>query len=216
MIITLPTLAVLFIAAFFGYCSMSGVDVAWALGTSGWAAPPGSRLAGTDIGGKSLDQISSLVENLPNDFNSLSVWLAENPDAFQIQNNKYIVSTSPDEFALSVVPGEFGLNIDITAMRREIALLDEKTKDPWAIGSRLKLWDEPPTIPIKLKIDREKSSEFLTSIKSVYDREPVDARLDLANRTITSALDGLDIDIDSTLENIPEVIEKIGDFPVKI
>jgi len=216
LIITLPSLVVLFIAAFLGYCSLSGVDFAWALGTSGWAAPPGSKLAGTDIGGKSLDQISEVVETLQDGFNSLSVWLVEDPAVLQIQNGDYFVSTSQDEFALSVAPPEFGFNVDITAMRREIALLDEKTKDPWKIGSRLKLWDEPPSIPVKLKTDPDKSRAFITAIKKEYDRAPVDARLDFSNRTIAPALDGLNIDVESTLENIPEDIEKIRDFPVKI
>ena len=29
---------------FFGYLSLSGIDTTWAIGTSGWVAPPGSKI----------------------------------------------------------------------------------------------------------------------------------------------------------------------------
>ncbi len=207
---------VLLILAFGIYLSSAGVDMAWAVGTSGWVAPPGSTLAGRNIGGKTFDEVDSILGELAAEFSVLSVWLVEESLVLSVIEGDINLSTIAGEVAVSVAPLEFGLSLNVHAMAVELASLDEKSGDPLLIRDRLELWAEPPTIPVVLTIDETAVQEYMEGVRSTIDCEPINAELDLANRRIASARDGLAVDIDATIENIPTSLETLYDVPVEL
>jgi vancomycin resistance protein YoaR len=207
---------VLLILAFGIYLSSAGVDMAWAVGTSGWVAPPGSTLAGHNIGGKTFDEVDSILGELAEEFSGLSVWLVEESLVLSVMEGDINLSTIAGEVAISVAPVDFGLSLDVHAMAVELASLDEKSGDPLLIRDRLELWAAPPTITIVLTIDERAVQEYMEGVKSTIDCEPINAELDLANRRIASARDGLAVDIDATIENIPTSLETLYDVPVEL
>ncbi len=208
-------LVALLVLAFIIYLSSAGIDLAYAIGASGWAAPPGTTLARRDIGGKSPDQVEGLIDQLSTDFGNLSVWLAET-SLISVADNEFTPSTALDEVAVSVSPTEIGLSLDVHSMRSEIADLGETSADPWSVPHRLRLWREPPVIPVRLSVDEEAAREFLNGTKSKVDREPVDASLDLANFRISPSRDGLKIDVDATVAKIPRTLEALDDLAVEL
>ncbi len=210
------SIIVLLILAFAIYLSSAGIDFSWAAGTSGWVAPPGSRLAGHDIGGKSIDDVDSILDRMSEEFSGLSVWLVESPLIPSVVAGDFSFSTVMDEVALSVAPEEFGLSFDIAAMQSEIAALDKTSADLLSVRDRIALWKEPPEIKIRLSLDENIAREYLEGVKSTIDCEPVDAMLDLANYRISPAGDGLNVDIDSILSKVPTIIDALCDLPVEL
>lgn len=208
-----PIIAVIVLAgAVAGWLYYSGIDPAWIAGTSGWVAPPGSKLAGKPIGGKSYDEIAHALDGFSTDFANLSVWLVEESVASSVVENEFAVSTVGDDIVLSVAPVEFGLSIDLDSLQNELTSLHEKSEDILAVGERIRLWNSPPEIPLKLSVDEDAAGEYMSGVKSTVDCEPVDAVLDLASRTVRAARDGIEVDIESTLEGIPEIIPQISDI----
>ncbi|MCX6646642.1 MAG: VanW family protein [bacterium] len=198
------------------WLSSSGVDMAWALGTSGWVAPPGSKLAGHDIGGKSFEEISETLGKMNDDFAVVSVWLAEPSFMTSIVQSDFSLTTYGDELVITESPINIGLMLDENSMRREIASLNETAGDLWKFPDRIKMWQEPPAIDAKFMLDEESARNFLTGVKSTVDTEPIDAKLDFSNHQISAAHDGLSLDIDATLQNIPTNLTEIGDIPVEL
>ncbi len=212
----IPALLLVIGASGFGYLNSTGVDIQWAAGTSGWAAPPGTMLAGNDIGGKSYDEITATLESLPGEFANLSVWLVEDPFTVSIVTQEYNVSTAGDWIVLSVAPVEFGLSLNIDGTRRQLDSMNAAAGNTMAFGERLDLWQNPPVLPLVMKIDEEAVRTWVESVKSTVDCEPVDAVMDLPTQTIHPANDGLEVNVELTLENLPDAIENLEDIMVAL
>jgi len=204
------------ILAFAIYLASSGIDMAWAVGTSGWIAPPGSRLAGKDIGGKSLDDVDGILGELASEFANLSVWISEDPYLIDLAPGAFPLSSADTEVALSVTPLEFGISLDLNKMSNRVAALDATSNDIWALTDRLTLWTEPPEIPVILTLDDDKALACLEGVRSTVDCEPVEALLDLANRQIIPAMDGIEVDVAATLENIPLELDTLIHIPITL
>jgi vancomycin resistance protein YoaR len=215
-LIAAVAVAIVITASGFGYLSSNGVDVAWAIGTSGWTAPPGATLAGRDIGGKSFDEITGMLDEFPGEFCAVSVWLVEESVSVSFVASEYDVSTVGDWIVMSVTPDEFGLSLDLNQARLELDALNDTASRTFAITDRVKLWKEPPEMPLRLAVDEQAVRDYLESVKSTVDCEPVDAALDLAARTIRSARDGMDVDVDKTLENLPNAVSSLDDVLVAL
>ncbi len=213
---TIPALLIIAGIGGCSYLSLSGIDTTWAIGTSDWIAPPGTTLAGNDIGGRTFEQLTDALNTLPYEFSGLSVWLIESAVCLSIVDGEYTISTVSDEVALSVAPLELGLSIDIECMRGEIGDLNEIAGNMMAVGSRLRLWRNPPSIPVKLAIDRDTARAYLEGAKSVIDCEPIDAAWVPGAREIVPPRDGLSLDIDATLESVPAVLDKLEDILVTL
>ncbi len=207
---------VMAVVAALAWLSSAGIDMVWALGTSGWVAPPGAVLLGHDIGGKSFDEINDTLEQISDDFSMISVWLVESSVMESVVRSEFTLSTFTDEIVLSVAPDKFGLLLDTNAMRREIASLNETAEDPWKFIDRIKLWQEPPSIDARVSIDENLVLDFLESVKSTVDCEPIDARLILEEHLISPAHDGIYLDIEASIQNIPTHLLEIAEIPVTL
>jgi len=209
-------LIVIVALALAGWLSYSGIDMAWALGTSGWAVPPGAKLAAEDIGGESLDRITARLDRLSDRFYGLSVWLIEDAVAPSTADAKSAVTPLTDMIALSVAPADLGLSVDVESVHRELESMIDASRPLWAIERRIELWNDPPQIPLRLSFDEDVAEDFLYGVKSTYDCEPIDAVMDLANRMVRPSRDGITIDIESTMGNIPTELTALGDFPIRL
>jgi len=207
---------VFFFVAFGIYLLSSGIDISYAVGTSGWVAPPGSKLAGHDIGGKSFNEVESLLENMNSEFSGLSVWIVESSLLPSVYAGDLNFTSSPDHFALSIAPDEFGLSMDLVSIEKELDSLDQTSNGILLFKDRLDLWNKPPEIDAKFSLDRDAAVKFLEGIKSTVDCEPVNASMDLANHRISPALDGVSVDIESTLAGIPSVFPSLIDIAVEL
>jgi vancomycin resistance protein YoaR len=212
----IPVLLVIAALAFFAYLAIARVSPLWAIGASGWTAPPGSEFGGVEIGGKNLDQTIAALSTVVEEFRGSRIWLVENPSHVSTVPGELTISTVGDEIAVSVAADELGIRIDIDTMRREIESLDNSSKSLLSIGHRLVMWNDPPSFDIPLKLTESAIRDGLREIKESTDREPLNARLDLTNRTVKPAHDGINIDIDSTFASIPRRIASPTDFAAKL
>ena len=217
ILITSPIVVVILaIVALAMWLSSSGIDMAWALGTSGWVAPPGSKLVGHDIGGKSFDEISETLGRINDDFAMVSVWLAEPSFMMSIVQSDFSLTIYEDDLVITEHPVNIGLILDVNTMRREIASLNETAGDIWKFSDRIKLWQEPPSIDAKFLLDEPYARNFLGGVKSTVDTEPINAQLSFADHLIVPAQDGTSLDIDATLINIPTMMTGIDDIPIEL
>lgn len=202
--------------AFMAWISSAGIDMAWALGTSGWVAPPGSKLVGHDIGGKSFEEISDALDRISTDFSIISIWMSEPSFMVSIVQSEFSITTFADEIVIKASPTEIGLILDVNTIRREIAALNETAEDLWKFSDRIKMWQEPPSIDAKFMLDEEYALNYLNGVKSTVDTEPVNAQLSLAEHIIVPACDGIELDIEASLQNIPLMLACIADIPVEL
>jgi len=199
-----------------GYLFSSGIDISYAVGTSNWIAPPGSKLAGHDIGGKTFNEVEDLLETMNSDFSGLSVWVVESSLMLSVYDGDFNFSSTPEHFALSVAPSEFGVSLDIDTMQKELDSLDQKSNDILLFKDRLELWNEPPVIDVRLTIDNGIALEFLDGVRSTVECEPVSATMDLPNHRITPSSPGVTIDPETILAGIPTIYPSIQNIPVEI
>ena len=203
-------------AGFYGYLSLVGIDPAWALGTSGWAAPPGATLAGRTIGGRPVGQLTDTVNQINKEFSGLSIWLVESPLAVSVVDGEFTVSTASEEVALSVAPEELGIRLDVQGILKDLARLEMRASDAFAVGERIELWKSPPELPARISTDLEAARSWIEAIRSTVECEPVDAALDLANRTIFPGRDGIKIDVGATLRSLPAELDSMDDLLVTL
>jgi vancomycin resistance protein YoaR len=211
-IISVPSILIILGIAVVSYLAVSGVNIAYAVGTSGWAAPPGTKIGTKDIGGKTLEEILPIIDEMDVEFGGVSVWLAENQDSLIRLEEYGSVSVVGDDFAISAAPSEIGLHLDTNYIKRQISSIADTSSELTAFNRRIALWQEPPSIDLKLALDEDQASEYLYSVKSTWDTEPVDAKMDLPNRLVHPSNDGIEIRPDETLALLPGEIEAVEDL----
>jgi vancomycin resistance protein YoaR len=214
-VILAPCIFVAILGAFYAYLSVAGIEPSWAVGTSTMVTPPGAKVAGYDIGGKNLDELNTAISTVVEEFAKTQVWLAENPSHLSQIKNDPMLSNSPDDLCISVAATDLGLTIDTDLLRNDLASFNGPG-GLLAIGKRIEMWNAPPDIPIKLKVDQFKARAKLEKIKKSKDHAPINAMMELDSHKIQPSKSGFAIDLDSTLANIPDSTIGFNDIAIQL
>ncbi|HDS30497.1 MAG TPA: hypothetical protein ENN67_05570, partial [Firmicutes bacterium] len=84
------------------------------------------------------------------------------------------------------------------------------------VSDRISLWRNPLEIPLGLRVDEKVVWYLVESVKSTVDSEPVDASMNLAEGIINAARDGIEVDIEKTVKNIPRTLSSLDDILVAL
>lgn len=103
--------------------------------------------------------------------------------------------------------GKLGVRID----KVRLANLVRDARDPTSPlrrtlrrrGSR-----GPIDLPVPLVIDPDEALPVLLDLKDQYDRVPRDARIDLAKKKLVPEIDGRLLDVDRTLDNLEQTLQR--------
>ena len=176
----------------------TGYDKAITAGFNGPVVPERAYIAGVNFGGLDKQTFVAGVANLLDTIadEELVIWLSED-ETYSMPLNELGFNPSAEEvaeLAFAKFPPGFGV--------KQVALRQS--------GIRRGL-----QVPVPLVLDDEALREFLGLIKGNIDRDARDALLDFENQVLLEAREGQVLDIDATIDDLPEFITFAGPVTVR-
>lgn len=122
----------------------------------------------------------------------------------------------PDGESVRVGYGDLGVRIDKARLASLLRDSVDRTSplSRWRRRAGLEM-SAPLELPAPLELEVERAVATLLPIKDEYDRAAVDARLDLAERKVIPSVDGLELDLDTSIHRIRTALRR-GDVEAEL